>query len=67
MFEQMESLPQVGDEIVVPQSYTIYNDDTESYEDFNKNIIFTVKMVDEGRINQVVVNIVDREEEIIEE
>lgn len=67
MFEQMESLPKVGDEIVVPQSYTIYNDDTESYEDFNKNIIFTVKMVDEGRISQVVVNIVDREEEIIEE
>ncbi len=59
LFEQLESLPKVGNTIVVPQSYTKINEETEEYEDYNKNIIFEVTEVTEGRISKVKISIVD--------
>ncbi len=59
LFEQLESLPKVGNTIVVPQNYTKFNEETEEYEDYNKNIIFEVTEVTEGRISKVKISIVD--------
>lgn len=63
LFEQSEELPHVGHKVVVPTSYTRFNEETEEYEDFNKNVVFEVYEVDDRRISKVKINIVDRTEE----
>lgn len=63
LFEQFETLPNVGDTKIIPVSFTKQNDETGEYEDFNKNVIFKVTEIDEARIRTVDVTIEDRDTE----
>ena len=59
LFEQFESLPKVGDKKVLPITFTKINDETNEYEDFNKNVTFELTEVDDSRITKVKIIIED--------
>ncbi|MGM9972109.1 MAG: hemolysin family protein [Anaeroplasmataceae bacterium] len=63
LFEESEELPQVGNQVKLISSFTKLNEETETYDDYTKEIIFEIAEVDENRISKVKVIISDYIEE----
>lgn len=59
IFEESEELPQVGNQVKLISSFTKYNEETECYEDFVKEIVFEIAEVDDRRISKVKVIVND--------
>ncbi len=64
LFEESEELPKVGNQVKLISSFTKFNDETESYQDFVKEITFEIAKVEDRRISKVKVSVKDYEEPI---
>lgn len=63
LFEESEEIPEVGNQVKTISKFTKFNEETESYEDYTKEITFEIAEVEDNRIIKVKVMVADYVEE----
>ena len=67
LFAKCESIPKVGFEMEYLATYTMFNEETENYDDYAKMLTISIAEVQDRRITKIKVVLRDATEEEIEQ